>query len=280
MPEDRRRFLMSAAAMAALPTLGCQPSRPTSFPPLTSALEFPGSRGVRRTMRFRFRNPLAIYPATYLWRAYPRRQAGYYTAFFWGNDDGKEDLSTFVWTADGRGDSFYGAHPYPQPPPGGSDHRWEIAVMQKDLLGERVQYDRWYTQGFRAWSGMKGKQHQFYWNLPDTDARHVVRFAAPVTYGNALPPGPALTWGDAPWAPGNEVWDGMLGGIQVYEACLSVNDMLAEAVSPGSTDLGRRSLWYLNLALSPDDISDHSGRGHHPEWVGDERPKLWLPPER
>jgi hypothetical protein len=55
--------------------------------------------------------------------------------------------------------------------------------------------------------------------------------------------------------------------------------MLAEAVSPGSTALGRRSLWYLNLALTPDDISDHSGRGHHPEWVGDERPSLWLPPE-
>jgi hypothetical protein len=28
--------------------------------------------------------PLAIYPATYIWRAYPIRQAGYYTAFFLG----------------------------------------------------------------------------------------------------------------------------------------------------------------------------------------------------
>ena len=54
-----------------------------------------------RTMRFKFTNPhltgLPIYGpgnagVTYVWRAYPRRQAGYYTAFFWGNDDGRNDL--------------------------------------------------------------------------------------------------------------------------------------------------------------------------------------------
>lgn len=271
---NRRQFLMSAGAMATVPVAGCQQAVPPLALPRVG-LDFPGSAGVRRTMRFRFLNPLAIYPATYIWRAYPRRQAGYYTAFFWGNDDGRDDLRTFLWSRNAKADSFYGAHPYPQPPPKGSNHRWEIAVLQKDLLGEPVQYDRWYTQAFRAWSSVLGKHHEFYWNLPLTDDLHSVTFTAPADWGNAAPPVPALTWGDAPWAPGNEVWNGMLSGIQVYQACLSVNDILAEAAAPSSTSLGRHSLWYQNLAPTPHDISDHSGRGHHPEWVGDERPALW-----
>ena len=73
-----------------------------------TGLDFPGSSAVSTTMRFKFTNPqdngLPIYGpggngVTYIWRAYPRRQAGYYTAFFWGNDDGKNSLDTFLWTA-------------------------------------------------------------------------------------------------------------------------------------------------------------------------------------
>ena len=63
-----------------------------------TGLDFPGSAAVSTTMRFKFVNPhtngLPIYGpggngVTYIWRAYPRQQAGYYTAFFWGNDDGQ-----------------------------------------------------------------------------------------------------------------------------------------------------------------------------------------------
>lgn len=271
---DRRAFLASAASLAGVPLVGCS-DVPDGSPDPRTGLDFPGSAAVKRTMRFRFRDPLAIYPATYIWRAYPRQQKGYYTAFFWGNDDGKNDLRTFDWTRDGSADSYYGAHPYPDPPPGGEKHRWEISVLQKDLLGEPVVYDRWYTQGFRAWADRLGKHHEFFWDLPSTHERHTVTFTAPATWGNAMPPAPALTWGDAPWAPGNEVWNGVLGGIQVYGACLSVKDMLDEAAQPRSTALGRAHLWYENLAPRPDDISDKSGHGHHPEWVGPERPTLW-----
>lgn len=270
----RRTFLASAASLSALQLSGCDGMAGTLLQP-RSALDFPGSAAVKRTMRFRFRNPLSIYPATYIWRVYPRRQKGYYTAFFWGNDDGQDDLRTFVWTPDGKADSYYGAHPYPQPAPLGEDHRWEISILQRDLLGEPVAYDRWYTQGFRVWADRMGKHHEFFWNLPYTYGANCLKFTAPATWGNALPPSPALTWGDAPWAPGKEVWNGLLGGIQIYSACLSVQDMLTEATRPRTTALGRNHIWYENLAPQPDDISDKSGSGHHPEWVGSERPSLW-----
>ena len=229
-------------------------------------------------MRFRFLNPLAIYPATYIWRAYPGQQSGYYTAFFWGNDDGKNNLSTFLWKSGGGADSYYGAHPYPNPPPNGSAHNWEISIEQQDFQNGAVVYNKWYTQALRVWADGSGKHHEFYWDLPATDASHRVTRDSDPTWGNAKPPVPALTWGDAPWAPGNEVWNGILRGIQVYSANLSVADIQKEANAPLSTSAGSQSIWYLNTNPTPSDITDKSGKGHHPEWVGSERPKLWTGP--
>lgn len=274
MPATRREFLIAASACSCVANSSCTKGHEPLWAP-SVGLDFPGSAAVAKTMRFRFLNPLAIYPATYIWRAYPRRQAGYYTAFFWGNDDGKGDLRTFLWTSDNDADSYYGAHPYPQPRPLGTDHRWEVSVVRDDILGGSVQYDRWFTQALRVWSGPLGKHHEFYWNLPFTDKSHCVSFSAPRSWGNRPPPVPALTWGDAPWAPGKEVWNGMLSGIQIYESCLSVDDILREASFSRSTSNGADSLWYLNLSPTPEDIADKSGRGHHPEWVGTERPRFW-----
>lgn len=227
-------------------------------------LDFPGSSSVPTTMRFRYLNPLPIYPATYIWRAYPRQQSGYYTAFFWDNDDGLGDLRTFLWKSNGGVDSYYGAHSYPDPPPYGSAHNWEISIEQQDFQNGRVVYDRWYTQALRVWADSSGKHHEFYWDLPNTDAQHLVTRDSPASWGNEMPPVPALTWGDAPWAPGNEVWNGILRGIQVYSTVLSVPDILSEANSPLSTSAGADNIWYLKLNPRPDDIADKSGRGHHP----------------
>jgi hypothetical protein len=242
-----------------------------------TGLDFPGSAAVATTMRFRFLNPLAMYPATYIWRAYPRRQAGYYTAFFWGNDDGKGNLSTFLWTSSGGADSYYGAHPYPNPAPSGTSHNWEISVVQADFVNGAVVYDRWYTQALRVWADANGKHHEFYWDLPNTDANHRVTYTAPASWGNRLPPVPALTWGDAPWAPGNEVWNGVLRGIQIYSANLSLTDIQAEINQPRFTTAGNANIWYLNLNPTPDDIADKSGKGNNPSWVGPLRPALWKP---
>ncbi len=245
-----------------------------------AGLNFPGSAAVETTMRFRFLNPLAIFPATYIWRAYPRRQSGYYTAFFWGNDDGKGDISTFLWAGRNEADSFYGAHPYPDG--GGSattTHQWEIAVQQADFVNGVVVYDRWYTQALRVWTDAAGqKHHEFYWDLPNTDAAHMVSRTTNADWGNRTPPVPALTWGDAPWAPGREVWNGVLRGIQIYSANLSVPEILSEVSTPLSTGNGASNVWYLNLNPTPTDISDKSGAGHNPAWVGTERPTLWTGP--
>ena len=243
-------------------------------------LDFPGSAAVTTTMRFRFFNPLAIFPATYIWRAYPRQQNGYYTAFFWGNDDGNEDLSTFLWAGPFEADSYYGTHPYPDGGGSGTPtHQWEISVQQADFVNGVVVYDRWYTQALRVWEDNLGrKHHEFYWDLPNTDAAHSVSRIAPSSWGNRTPPRPALTWGDAPWAPGREVWNGILRGIQVYSTNLSVTDIQTEANAPLSTTNGAASVWYLNLNPTPTDISDKSGAGHNPEWVGAERPTLWTGP--
>jgi hypothetical protein len=245
-----------------------------------SGLDFQGSASATRTVRFRFTRPLDMYPATYIWRAYPRRQSGYYTTFFWGTGG-----TEFFWD-NGRANSYYGAHPYPQNPPTGSTHYWEIATgFGGDYFGSPpvpVAYDRWYTQALVARRTGSGKQTIFYYDLPDTSKAIDVTVSS--SFGNKNPPAPALTWGDAPWivsenpnthGQGHEVYNGILRGIQVYSTSLSLADMLSEASSPLSTSSGAANIWYLNLDPRPDDISDKSGAGHHPEWVGSERPRLW-----
>jgi hypothetical protein len=255
-----------------------------------TGLDFPGSAAVRSTMRFKFSNPqsngLPVYGVdgggiTYIWRAYPRQQNGYYTAFFWGNDDGQNNLNTFLWkrmngVSKGVADSYYGAHPYPRRS-NRSLHDWEISVEQEDYVNGQLVYDRWYTQCLRVWSAANNRKfHEFYWDLPKTDATHVVTRVSPASWGNINPPAPALTWGDAPWAPGKEVWKGILRGIQIYSGLLSVTDMLREASNPLSTSAGAANIWYLNMNPTPSDISDKSGRGHNPVWVGNERPETYI----
>jgi hypothetical protein len=248
--------------------------------PLTvTGLDFPGSAAVASTMRFQFTRPdlngLPIYGpfhagVTYVWRAYPRRQGGYYTAFFWGND------GAFTWD-NGSASTYYGAHPYPWPdwPPGGQTHKWQIAADGLDILGGELVYDRWYTQALRVWSDSSGKHHEFYWDLPNTDAAHVITYVGHSSWNNVNPPSPALTWGDAPWAPGGEVWNGILRGFQIYATKLSLPDLQTEVANPLSSAAGASSVWYLNLNPTPTDISDKSGRGHNPVWIGNERPRLY-----
>ncbi len=242
-------------------------------------LDFPGSAATTGTIRFKFENPLAIFPATYIWKAFPRQQSGYYTTFFWGNDDGAGNINTFLWKPGGGADSYYGTHPYPQNPPDGNTHFWEVSVEQRDYVNGVVVYDRWYTQALRVWADADGKKHhEFYWDLPNTDASHVVSRTSPATWGNDLPPSPTLTWGDAPWAPSNEIWNGVLRGIQIYSKDLSIDEIQAEANQPLSTTAGAANIWYMNINITPGDISDKSGAGNNPVWVGNERPALWQGP--
>jgi len=248
-----------------------------------TGLDFPGSLATTGTIRFRFPNPhsngLPIYGpsgngVTYLWQARPRAQTGYYTTFFWGND------GEFQWN-NGGVDTFYGAHPYPDDAydgPGNDGSKWEIAVGDGsgaglDIVGDAVAYDQWYTQLLRVWADGGGKHHEFYYDWPNMSK--VVTYTSPTNYGETLPPYPALTFGDAPWSPSNEIYNGVLRGIQVYAAKLSDSDVASELFDPMSTSGGAAAIWYLNINPTPTDISDKSGAGHNPEWVGAERPGLY-----
>jgi hypothetical protein len=291
----RRDFLAGASAVAGsmLPGTKAMAADPCPPPQLSveggtsesspacgpagasTGLDFRGNASTTATLRFRFTNPLAIYPATYIWKLFPRRQAGYYTTFFWGNDDGNSNLQTFIWD-NGKADSYYGAHPYPNPPPSGTSHNWEISVEQDDYQNGAVTYDRWHTQALRVWRASDGtKHHEFFWDWPNTDSSRKVVRVSPATWGNKMPPFPTLTWGDAPWSPSSEILNGVLRGIQIYADVLTPQDIASELASPRSTAAGAASIWYLNINPTPTDITDKSGKGHNPSWVGSERPGLW-----
>ena len=256
-----------------------------------TGLVFPSNDDVPNTnadsVRFRWTHPqtvgLPIYGTngngvTYIWRIKPAQQAGYYTTMFWGNDDGVGTIaSTFLWFR-GKANAYYGAHPYPGVHGNANtSHDWEISIEQDDFVNGVVVPDRWYAQAFVAW-GRAGarKHHMFYWDLPRVDAGHTVsRTTDSRTWGDVNPPSPALTFGDAPWQPGNECLSGVLRGLQIYSVRLSEADILKEIAAPLSSSVGSTNIWYLNLNPTPDDISDKSGRGHHPSWIGDKRPTLF-----
>jgi hypothetical protein len=220
---------------------------------------------------------------TYIWKYRPAQQNGYYSTFFWGNDDGQGNLNTFLWNG-GNSNSYYGFHPYPNPPPNGSAHLWEVSVESNDFTGAAVTKGVWYPQGARI-RGANGavKEHEFYFNLPNTDAANRIFRTTGTTWGNTMPPSPALTWGDAPWNPSMERGAGVHRGIIIFNAYLPTSEMIqfsacetdAQVLSLASS-LGRMgALWYLNMNPTPTDISDKSGAGHHPAWWNSNRPALY-----
>jgi len=272
---------------------GDEPAQDVISPPpgtqTVTGLEFPSNDLVMDgdTVRFKFTDPqsngLPIYGpggngVTYIFKVFPKQQTGYYTTFFWGNDDGSGTLNSFFWkNGFTEADTYYGAHPYPDSASStGTTHSWEISVDQGDVLNGAVVKNQWYTQALVAWRDPSGsKHHEFYWDLPNVDAGHMVTYVAPATYGEAAPPNPALTFGDAPWEPGKELCSCILRGIQIYSARLTPAEIQQEIDSPLSTAAGSASIWYLNLNPTPTDILDKSGRGNHPDWVDFLRPALW-----
>jgi hypothetical protein len=237
-----------------------------------TGLNFPSNGQTSSDIRFIFSGAslLPMYPATYIWRVNLRQQTGYYTTFFWGPG------GAFT------GDSYYGAHPYPDGGFTGTTHKWEISIYGRDFVTDanghstQLGYGVWRTQALRVLDDGVQKVHEFYWDLPDTS--RVIRVNLHRGYGSVPPPNPALTFGDAPWSLGNERLSGVLRGIQLYASALSVADILAEIDSPLSTAAGGSTIWYLNLNPTPSDISDKSGKSHHPAWSGSARPSLWTGP--
>jgi hypothetical protein len=235
-----------------------------------SGLDFPGTGADGNTIRFEFAAasgtaPMPAYPATYIWRAFPRYQDSFYAALFHARNDG----GPFV-----NGLQYYGFHPYPTGWPGaGSRIVWEIAACDGDTTGPAVVFSRWYTQVAIVFQSGGTRFHTFYWDWPDTSK--VITNSCPSA---PAPTPPAIMVGDAAWNQGDggsgvgyEVYHGILRGFQFYDTNLSLAQITQELSSPGSV----RRPWYLNLNPTPADISDKSGQGHHPAWVGPKRPALW-----
>lgn len=233
-----------------------------------SGLSFPSNGSGAADVRMRFTGSalMPVFPATYIWRVNLRQQSGYYTAFFHGPESFPSS------------NSFYGAHPYPKNPPSGTTHSWEIAANFGDFTNDAngndttVQYGRWYTQALVVTASGSNTVLNFYWDLPNTSKRITTTVPTITPASNQ-----ALSFGDAPWAIGNERLSGVLRGIQLYSSALPINDVLSEASTPLSTSSGAAAVWYLNLNPTPSDISDKSGKGHHPSWASASRPSLWTP---
>ncbi len=91
-----------------------------------------------------------------------------------------------------------------------------------------------------------------------------------------------LTFGDSPWYAGlqHERFSGVLRGIKIFNKSLSESDVLAEAASDSlATGDGIANIWYMNINPTPSDISDKSGKGHHPAWADpNNKASLWTGP--
>ena len=249
----------------------------------STGLDFPSNDGSGNFFAFQFLSPqnngLPLWGpsnagVTYIWKIRPRQQSGYYTTFFWGPSG--------AFTAN----HYYGAHPYPNPPPGGSAHNWEVSIEGRDdqvtLAGstKTVVKDVWYTQALRVIYNANGtKTLRFYTNLPSVANADVIQSIAQISYGTGSPPtASALTFGDAPWSRSNERLSGVLRGVKVFATALSEADMLAEAASDSiATVAGASSIWWKKINPTPDNLTCEAGTGRTPVWADTARKaSLWV----
>lgn len=257
-----------------------------------TGLDWDGDPAGRRAIVFSGAGLLNAYPATYLWKVFPRDQVTgigdntrYWTAFFWGNN------GEFAWGS-GYETSYYGCHPYPTPAPTGTG-KWEIAVFASDFVerdngsSPNVTFDQWYSQALVVSDTGSDLSHRFYINLPSvTTANRITTLVE--GFNPVVPPSPCLIWGQAPDNGSGASWGGFsrweegnhrIRGVQVYNAALSEAhivalsdlDTNAEVLSYCSAN-SITSLWYLNMNWTVADITDKSGNDNDPAWAGSERP--------
>ena len=234
-----------------------------------TGLDFPGNvnwPGTSPSMLFVWNDslhgmpPFPAYPATYIWRVYPRRQDGFWTFLF------HAQYQPPVFDQEFKNE-YYGMHPF-KDPPNTPNTMWEISSYGGDTYVDTVAFDRWYTQVAVVNETGGFEYHTYYWNWPNTTTDLVTADRNP---SKPAASNPAIIVGDAPWNPGYEVPNAIIRGFQYYDVQLTLSEIAQEIAAPGSV----RQPWYLNLNPTPSDVSDKSGNGHHPQWVGPGRPALW-----
>jgi hypothetical protein len=242
--------------------------RTPSVTDAVSGLLFPGDQAEDVTYRFNWTDPPSPYPMTYIWRCRPDEQAQYFTNFFYGLGDGSDPLTVVEYL-------YYGAHPY-------IDGKWEVAANQNDYRDDDnanntdVVWGSFVDQSLTVEDAGGGNlTYRFQWDL--SNESKVISETLP----NLGPsPDDRIIVGDAPWNAGDEVWKGVLRGKQIYTSKLTLAQIQARknpASSAAVVAANPGSLWYVNANWTPTDISDKSGNGNHPVWVGANRPTLWTP---
>jgi hypothetical protein len=233
--------------------------------------------------RFRFTGAAlpTIQPLTIIWKINPTQQTGYYTTFFWA-----EDSFTF-FNDDVSEDPYFGCHPYPQGGAGGNVHNWEISMQgADDIVDENgnnttVTKGQWYSQAAVASLSSDVLTVSFYWNLTVSTNRIIQRDTTDSWGDGTGWTSPALTFGDAPWSLDAEQMSSIFRGLQIYQAVLNTTQILAlsdcdtNACVASTASAQGVTPWYYNMNPTPSDISDKSGNGHHPGWVGANRPASW-----
>lgn len=230
-----------------------------------NALRWPSNGTTSPRMRLLDANLLPFSPATYIWEVSPVQQTGYYTTFFWGNDNGAFDA----------GDMYVGFHPYPQgdPPATGTDHNWEISADGDDIIVDENAHSTVVTKGVKylqaATVQVVGAEYvmDFYWNLPDTTK--VIHHAFPTGNYNA-PPTPVLTIGGNAWAPSTESLSGDFQRCKFFDALLDLSDIEDESadLSQLVTAAGIANIWFgKNNWTSNDDLTCDYGTGHALAWA-------------
>lgn len=208
-------------------------------------------------------------------------QAGYRTTFFHARQDGN-----FVPNND-----YWGCHEYPDPPPDGTNHKWEISINGGDNTTDvnshntAVVKGAWISQAAIAQNISADHRVQFYWDIRNGTDRLIQSDITSANLANAAN-SPGLVFGGNAWAPTTENLDGLFRGLMIFQGILTVADVTAldpkeddAAVAAVISSRGlSSSLWYYNMNPTPDDISDKSGNGHHPAWVDSgNKATLWTP---
>lgn len=213
---------------------------------------------------------------TVIWEYTPVQQDGYYVTFWWSNN------GSFLWDG-GSSNSYWGCHPYPNPPGKGSTaHCWEVGGMAPGgdftttLGGSTLTVVKGvrYTQAVRITrNGDSTKMARFYIDLPSTANSNVI-FANPsnASFGESNPPSPAFTFGDSPWWEGfgHERMSGELGRVKIIAKVLSEADVLSEAASMSSlaTSDGQSNIWWGKKGFATvDDLTCDYGTGRSFAWA-------------
>lgn len=282
-------FTTYAAGFASQPQYGVTP-RVVVSPTEVYGLRFPsnGEAPSSAYVALRFLNPhtnglpiwgpgsgAARLGVTYIWEYQPAQQTGYYVTFWWSND------GSFLWKS-GSSDTYVGAHPYPQNSSStGTSHWWELAGMDSGadwtdtLAGTKkvVVKGVKYLQAVRIIVNPDGsKTGRFYTSLPSLAAADIIQGTASASWGETMPPNPALTLGDSPWYAsfGHERMSGIIGRIKIVAKCLSEADLLLEAANMNAlvTPDAQASIWWGKKTFdSVDDLTCDYGTGRTFAWA-------------